>query len=91
MKHKYVLWTGHLLLLILLMNGVRWVASHIRGMPEFDLFMSLSVMTVLVVNHIRWWKLGNSIENKEVLQKVDHLVIVNYSILVLLLPVTHLL
>jgi len=91
MKHKHVLWTGHLLLLILLMNGVRWVANHIRGMPEFDLFMSLAVMTGLVLNHIRWLRLCNSLESTDVVEKVDLLVVSNYSILVLLLPVIHLL
>jgi hypothetical protein len=91
MKHKYVLWTGHLLLLILLTNGIRWLAGHIRGMSDLNMLLSLAVMTGLVLNHIRWWKLRNSLERGEVLEKLDLLVIGNYSILVLLLPVIHLL
>ena len=91
MKHKYVLWTGHLLLLILLTNGIRWLACHIRDMSDLNMLLSLAVMTGLVLNHIRWWKLGNSLESGEVLEKVDLLVIGNYSVLVLLLPVIHLL
>ena len=89
--HKYALWTNHLLLLIVLTNGVRWLATQIHGLPEFNLLLSLAVMTGLVLNHIRWWKLSKGLEGKEVLEKVDLLVIGNYSILVLLLPVLHLL
>jgi hypothetical protein len=91
MMHKYALWTSHLLLLIVLTNGVRWLVTHIHGLPEFNLLLSLVVMTGLVLNHIRWWKLSKVLEGKEVLEKVGLLVMGNYSILVLLLPVLHLL
>ncbi len=82
MNHRYMFWTGHVFVLILLGEGIRWLVGNIRGLPEFNLLLVLAAMTVLVLNHFHWWNLGKKIENDATLEKVDGLVLANYCILV---------
>lgn len=83
MKHRYMLWTGHGFVLLLLGEGIRWLVGNIRGMPEFSLLLVLAAMTILVLNHFRWWALGKNVDDSATIAKVDTLVVANYCILVL--------
>jgi len=82
--HRKMLWAGHVFMLILLGDGVRWLIGNIRGLPEFSLVLVLGAMSLLVVNHIRWWSLGKTVDESTTL-KIDALIVANYCILVLLL------
>ena len=82
MNHRTMLWAGHLFALALLVEGIGWLTGNIRGLSEFRLFLILAAMTCLVINHLRWWTLGNKVDDKTILAKIDMLVVGNYCILV---------
>ena len=83
MNHRYMLWTGHLFVLLLLGQGIEWLTGNIRGLPEFRLLLVLAAMTCLVINHLRWWTFGNKVDDRTILARVDMIVVANYCILVL--------
>jgi hypothetical protein len=85
MKHRNMLWAGHLFVVILLADGVMWLVANIRGLPDLNLFLALAAMTGLVLNHLRWWFLDKKVDNKEILKKIDPLMVANYCILILVL------
>ena len=88
MMHRNMLWAGHLFVLILLGDGVRWLVGNIRGLPEFSLLLVLAAMSLLVVNHLRWWSMGKTVDEKTSL-KIDGLVMANYCILVLIVALVN--
>ena len=88
MSHRYMLWAGHVFVLLLLGEGIRWLVGNIRGMPEFNLLLVLAAMTGLVLNHFRWWNLGRKISDNATLAKIDGLVLANYCILVFVLELS---
>ena len=81
--HRNMLWAGHLFVLILLGDGARWLIRSIRILPEFSLLLALGAMSLLVVNHIRWWSLAKTVDQSTAL-KIDTLVVANYCVLILL-------
>jgi hypothetical protein len=83
MKHLYMLWTGHLAVLILLAGGFWWLFGEMPGLPDYKLVIFLIAVTCLVLNHFRWWNLVKKIHEKDVLDKVDLLEVVNYIIFIL--------
>ena len=83
MKHKYLLWTGHLAAVLLLAGGVWWLMGDASGMPDYKMVIALAAMTALVVNHLRWWNLSREIGDRNILEKVDLLVVANYMIFIL--------
>ncbi len=85
MKHRNMLWIGHLFVLILLGDGAGWLVGNMRGLSETRLLLALAAMTGLILNHCRWWILGNKIEDKQVLDKMDPLILANYCILILVM------
>jgi len=85
MNHRYMLWSGHLAVLILLAGGFWWLTEQMPGMPDSKLIVALVAMTALVFNHHRWWSLGKKVSEKDILDKIDLLVVANYCILVLVL------
>ena len=89
MMHRNLLWAGHLFVLILLGDGVRWLIGNIRGLPEFNLLLVLGAMSLLVVNHVRWWSLGKTADESTTL-KIDTLVVANYCVLILLVALVNL-
>ena len=88
MMHRNMLWAGHLFVLILLGDGVRWLVGNIRGLPEFSLLLVLAAMSLLVVNHLRWWSMGKTVDENTSL-KIDGLVMANYCILVLIIALVN--
>jgi hypothetical protein len=89
MKHRKMLWAGHLFALILLADGVRWLAGNIRGLSDLNLLLALAAMTGLVLNHLRWWFLERQIDDRNALAKFDPLIVANYCILILVLQLFH--
>jgi hypothetical protein len=85
MKHRYMLWAGHLFVLIMLLQGLHWVAANIRSISEYALFLALAAMTGVVLNHSRWWVLSKKMNDEELLGKVDLLMLANYCILIFVL------
>lgn len=90
MKHRNMIWAGHVFLLILLADGVRWILENMRALSDYRLLLVMAAMTGLVLNHCRWWILGNRIEDKQFLDKIDPLILANYCIMVLVLQLFHL-
>ena len=84
MKHRYMLWTGHGFVLLLLGEGIGWLVGNIRGMPEFSLLLVLAAMTFLVLNHFRWWALGKNVDDSTTIAKVDDWLLPIIGILVFL-------
>jgi len=66
------------------MFGIWWVMGNISGLPEYKLVAALAALTGLVLNHFRWWRLSSRSENREIIQKMNHLVISNYVVLLLI-------
>lgn len=89
MKHRNMLWAGHLFVLILLADGVQWLVGNVRGLSDYRLLLALAAMTGLILNHCRWWILGKRADNKEILDKIDPLILANYCIFVLVLQLFH--
>jgi hypothetical protein len=89
MKHRNILWTGHLFMLILLGDGARWLFGSIRELSDLNLLLALAAMTGLVLNHLRWCFLDRQVDNKEILSKLDPLIVANYCIFILVLQVFH--
>ncbi len=85
MRHRYLLWTGHLIVIVFLFRGIFWVTENIRGMSGINLFLALAAMTCLVVNHVRWWALDKKVSQEGILGKIDQLMMGNYGVLALLL------
>ncbi len=85
MKHTYMIWTGHLAVLILLAGGIWWLLSEMPGLPDYKLAVLLIAMTCLVLNHFRWWNLGKRIQEKDILDKIDLGALTHYLILILIL------
>ncbi len=85
MRHRYMLWAGHIFVFVLLFQGFRWLAADFQGMKAYGVFLSLAAMTVLVLNHCRWWSLTRKQEDEAILNKIDLLMVANYCILVLVL------
>ncbi len=84
MLSRSMLCVGHTIGFILLMFGLWWLVENISGLPDYKLVAALAALTGLVMNHYRWWRLGNRIDNREIIQKVNYLVVSNYVILLLL-------
>jgi len=84
-----MLWIGHLFVLILLADGVQWLVGNMRGLSDYRLLLALAAMTGLILNHCRWWILGNKEEDKHILDKIDPFIVANYCILVLVLQLFH--
>ena len=85
MKHRYMLWGGHLAVLALLACGLWWLIPAMPGMPDYRIFIALVAMTSLVFNHVRWWMLSRQVDEKEILDKIDLLVMANYCTVALIL------
>jgi uncharacterized membrane protein YidH (DUF202 family) len=85
MKHRCMLWAGHLFLFTILADGIQWLTQSIRSLSSFGLFIALAAMTILVFNHFRWWTLSKKVDEKEIADKIDVLIVTNYCIFVLAL------
>ncbi|MBN2242270.1 MAG: hypothetical protein JW793_06230 [Acidobacteria bacterium] len=84
MASRSMIFVCHLVGFVLILAGLSWLALNISGMPDYRLVVALAALTVLVVNHFRWWRLCNILDDREALQKVNHVVIANYLVMLLL-------
>jgi len=89
MRHRYMLWTGHLGVLLLLAGGLHWLLGEMPGMKDYKMMAALVAMTCLVFNHFRWWGLSKRIEEEDILGKIDLVVMVNYCIFALILALAN--
>lgn len=89
MKHRNMIWAGHIFVLILLADGVRWMLENMRALSDYRLLLAMAAMSGLILNHCRWWMLGNKMEDTQVLGKMDTLILSNYCIMVLVLQLFH--
>ena len=80
MKHNCMLWAGHIFVSAFLLGGIGWIVRHLHSMSEYNLFMGLAAMTVLVLNHYRWWVLGKKVDCRDVQERIDLLVVANYCV-----------
>lgn len=85
MKHRCMLWAGHLFLFVILADGIQWLTQSIRSISSFSLFLALAAMTILALNHFRWWTLSKKVDEKEIADKIDVLMVANYCIFILVL------
>ena len=85
MRQRYMVWTGNLLVIALLALGVWWLIVHITGMPDYRLLIGLVSATGLVLNHFRWQKIKGEIGDLGLLEKVNHIMVANYLIMLLAL------
>lgn len=85
MKHRCMLWAGHLFLFVILVDGIQWLTRCIRSTSSFSLFMVLAAMTILALNHFRWWALSKKVAEKEIADKIDVLMVANYCAVILAL------
>ena len=84
MPFRFMLYVGHMTGFILIMLGLWWVAENISGLPDYKLVAALAALTGLAMNHFRWWRLCNRSDSREIIEKVNHLVISNYVVLLLI-------
>ncbi len=85
MSKRYLLWTGHLFLVVLLFRGIWWLAQNIQATGKIDLFLALAAMICLIANHVRWWVFDTRASQEGAVVKADQLMLTNYCILILLL------
>jgi hypothetical protein len=88
MRQRYMVWTGNFLVSALLAIGIWWLALHIAGMPDYKLLIGLVATTGLVLNHFRWRKFAGEIRDPDILEKVNHIVVANYLVMLLVLALT---
>ena len=76
---------GHLLGVIVVLFGLWWIVTNISGLPGTMLTVVFAAVTILIMNHIRWWYVGRNLEDSDVLAKMSHIVVSNYIVMVLFL------
>ncbi|MBN2318971.1 MAG: hypothetical protein JXR49_07835 [Acidobacteria bacterium] len=84
MPSRLMLYVCHLVGFVLIMLGLWWLAENISGLPDYKLVAALAALTGLVVNHFRWWRLCCRVDNREIIQKVNHIIVSNYMVMLLL-------
>ena len=84
MPSRSMLYVCHLVGFALILSGLWWLAENISGMPDYRLVVALAALTGLVVNHFRWWRMSGRIDNREMIQKVNHVIVSNYLVMLLL-------
>jgi hypothetical protein len=85
MRRRYLVWTSHFLLIILLALGIGWIGVHISGMPDYRLLTALVSATGLVLNHFRWRRFAANIADLDLVEKINHLMVANYLVMLLAL------
>ncbi len=85
MRPRYMVWTSHLLGLILMSLGLWWLVGHISGMPDYKLVVALAAMTGFVFNHFRWRSHSRKINDLDTFEKFNFLIVSNYIVLLLVL------
>lgn len=73
----------HLLGIIVVLFGAFWLVTNISGLPEYRLVIALAAISGLVFNHFRWCRLGEKIDDRDMANKVNHVVVANYMVLFL--------
>jgi hypothetical protein len=89
MKYRWTLWSGHLLLLILLADGIQWLVHNYPRISDFNLFLALAATIVIVINHFRWLTICRRANEKDLPDKTGELMIANYSALILIFLAAH--
>jgi len=84
MPSRSMLYVCHLVGFTLIMLGLWWLAVNISGLPDYKLVAALAAMTVLVINHFRWWRLCGRVDNRETVQKFNQIIVSNYLVMLLL-------
>lgn len=74
---------GHILGGVVLALGILWIVIHIAELPDYKLIAILAAMNIMVLNHLRWYRLSGHSEGTNVTAKVNQLVVSNYLILIL--------
>jgi len=81
---------GRFLGILLAAFGVWWIVAHIADMPDSRLVVALAALTILVLNHVRWWRLGTKTGDGDIPEGVDHIVVSNYVVMLLVLVLAEL-
>ena len=84
MVPRSMIYVCHLVGFVLMILGLSWLASNISGMPDYKLVVALAALTVLAVNHFRWWRLCRISDDRETIRKVNHVIVANYLVMLLL-------
>ena len=84
MPSRYMLYVCHLVGFVLIMLGLWWLVQNISGLPDYKLVAALAALTGLVINHFRWWRLCSRVDTREIIQKVNHIIVSNYVVILLL-------
>ena len=74
---------GHFLWGVVFILGFIWMVTHIAVLPDYKLIIVLAALNILVLNHMRWYRLSRKSEGTDITAKVNHLLVSHYMILVL--------
>lgn len=84
MRSNSMVFIGHLMGFILIFVGLWWLIGNIPELSDYKLVIALAAVTGLVLNHFRWWGLSRKVDDRDVLDKVNYLVVSNYLVMMLL-------
>lgn len=84
MLYRSMRYVCHIIGFILMLFGFWWLAAHISGLPDYKLVVALTALTVLIISHFRWWRLSSEAEDREIDRKVNHIIVSNYLVMLLL-------
>ena len=75
---------GHFLWGVVFILGFVWIVTHIAVLPDYKLIIILAAMNILVLNHIRWYRLSGKSEGTDITASVNHLFVSHYMVLLLI-------
>ncbi|MEJ2111738.1 MAG: hypothetical protein P8Z37_17880 [Acidobacteriota bacterium] len=85
MRPLSMIFVGHFLGILVTLFGAWWIVANISAIPEYKLVIVFAALNILVLNHVRWWRLGRRLDKNEMLGKVSHIVVSNYMVMMLFL------
>ena len=80
-----MVFAGHLLGFTLILTSIWWIFGNISVLPDYKLVIALVAITILVINHFRWWALCRRMENRDSLEKVNYFLVTHYLVIFLFL------
>jgi hypothetical protein len=90
MRRRYMVWTGHFLLIAILVFGIWWLGIHISELPDYRLMTALVSATGLLLNHFRWRRFIGNIADVDIVEKINHFMVANYLVMLLALTLVDL-
>ena len=83
MRLRSMVWTGNFLAFAVLAFGVWHIIAWAPRIPDYRLFIGMVALIGIATNHFRWWKIANKIGDPNMAGRINHLIVINYLILLL--------